>query len=149
MNADIIFDIERLLKEIELTLSGKVIDENGVERHYDEKARYLNEEGVMKVMTVVRAHVNKNVYLSEIDQLFINRKCAQIYANLYTLLAMNMDKYGVRSLTDINLITEIVDTAIYTALMRAKNGAEAKRFYKSITQNVHISANQERGGISV
>ena len=150
IKVEYVFDFEKTLKELELILSGRVIDEeHAFDRVASERARYLNDEGVLRVMTIVRSHVNMNTCMSDLSQEYINQKCANIFTNLYVLLHTNRDAYGIRATTEIKIICDIVDSAVYASLMRGKDGQEAIKYYRSMQQRYVISNSGGNEGVSV
>lgn len=139
-----IFDIESIYKDIESLLTGNVIGEDNKKQKVEDSA-LINEKGVVLVMSIIKSHVNKNVYLSHVDNEFINQKCVDIFYDVYINLIEDLDTYGIKSIEHVNLICETIDTSIYTSMRRAFMGVERTKYYDSMTEQYRH--NEGAGGL--
>lgn len=142
-----IFEVDSIYKDIESLLTGNVIGEDN-RKKFVENSALINERGVVMVMTIIKSHVNKNVYLSIIDNDFINIKCADLYYDLYVTLIEDLDMYNIQSIEHVDIICEIIDTCIYTALRRAFLGEERTKYYNSMTEK-HSINDSSAGGLNL
>jgi hypothetical protein len=148
MGAERIFEVDNIHRDVETLLTGNVIGEDNKKRPVVDSA-LINEKGVVLVMSIIKSHVNKNIYLSDIDNDFINQKCVDIFYDLYINLIEDMDTYNIRSIEHISLICETIDTCIYTSLRRALLGAERKKYYDSMTEKYNHSDTGNLGGLNL
>lgn len=143
-----IFEVDSIYKDVESLLTGNVVGEDNRKKFVDNSA-LINERGVVMVMTIIKSHVNKNVYLSTIDNDFINIKCADVFFETYVSLIEDMDAYNIKSIEHINIICEIIDTCIYTALRRAYMGEERSKYYGSMTERYSQTEGGVGGGLNL
>lgn len=133
---------EDILRNIEYTLGGYIINEKG-DKVKVANAAYLNDEGVVKVMSVLRSHVDRNIYLSQFDKKFIVYKSMRLYFFLYKMLIRNRNDFEIRSTDDIQLILECIDTAVVSAMFHALLGKEGEMHYGSLSQQAMINQQQQ------
>ena len=95
-----IYEVDSIYKDVESLLTGNVIGEDN-RKKFVENSALINERGVVMVMTIIKSHVNKNVYLSIIDNEFINTKCADIYYDIYVTLIEDLDMYNIQSIEHV------------------------------------------------
>ena len=142
-NKEVVFDMDDTHKNIERTLGGMVEQEKGKWVRKDDSA-LLSEDGVIKVMSILKTHINKNVSLSDLTVQFIRRKRIVIYAALYMNLHKNKKGYGIQDAASIKMIIECIDTALYASMRQALDGTTSRRFYSSLNQQVNLG-NREQG----
>jgi hypothetical protein len=132
-------------KNIERTLGGMVEVEKGRwERR--EASALLSQDGVIKVMSILKTHINKNVSLSDLTVQFIRRKRIVIYAALYMNLHKNKAGYGIQDAASIKMIIECIDTAMYASMRQALDGTTSRRFYSSLSQQVNMGNRDQNSG---
>lgn len=148
MGSERIFEAESIYKDIEVLLTGNILGEDNKKRKIENSA-LINEAGVVLVMSIIKSHVNKNVYLSKVDNDFINQKCIDIFTELYINLIEKMDDYSINSIEHVMLICETIDTCVYTALRRADMGEERKKYYDSMTETWRSGDSNTSGGLSL
>ena len=137
MTQEVVFDMDEVHKNIERTLGGMVeISKGQWVRKAD--AALLSEDGVIKIMSILKTHINKNVSLSDLTVQFIRRKRISLYKAVYMNLLKNKDEYGVKDFASISMILECIDTAVYSSLRQGLDGATSRRYYNSLTQNVSL-----------
>lgn len=138
-----VFEIDSIHRDIENLLTGMIIDENNkrVER---KGSALINERGVILIMSIIKSHVNKNIYLSQVTSHFIDTKCVDIYTDLYISLIIDMELYEIKSREHVNMICEIVDSSIYASLKRAEGGVERTKYYGSMTTNYHVNDSNQQ-----
>lgn len=148
MGNERIFEAESIYRDIEVLLTGNILGEDNKKRKI-EKSALINEAGVVLVMSIIKSHVNKNVYLSKVDNEFINQKCVDIFTELYINLIEKMDDYEINSIEHVMLICETIDTCVYTSLRRADMGEERKKYYDSMTETWRGGDSNTSGGLSL
>lgn len=85
-------DIERLLREQKIK---KDAEGNEYYEDSDVKDRILNENGVQKIMELLRWYLNKNIVLSNYNQEMINLRVKQFGNSLRRLIFLNYKEYGM------------------------------------------------------
>lgn len=143
MSKEIIFDMSEVHKNIERTLGGMVEVEKGRWERREDSA-LLSQDGVIKIMSILKTHINKNISLSDLTVQFIRRKRIVIYKSLYMNLHKNKKGFGIQDTASISMIIESIDTALYAAMRQALDGTTSRRFYSSLQQNVRVG-NQDQG----
>lgn len=146
MGVESVFEIDTIHRDVEHLLTGYVISEDN-KKVKREGSELINEKGVVMVMSIIKSHVNKNIYLSQINSYFIDQKCVDIYTDLYISLVIDMKEYEIKSREHINLICHIVDSCIYASLKRAENGVERTKYYGSMTTNYHVNDSNNQSQI--
>lgn len=142
-----IFEVDSIYKDIESLLTGNVIGEDNRRKEVP-NSQLINQKGVVMIMTIIKSHVNKNVFLSTIDNGFINDKSCNIYYDIYVNLIEDLDYYDIKSLEHVNIICEIVDTCLYTSMRRALLGEEREKYYNSMKEE-HKLTEGIGGGLSL
>lgn len=146
-NKEVIFNNDDTLKDIERTLGGVIEVEKGVWKRKDESA-LLSKDGVVKVMAIIKIHFNKVMYLSDLTPLFVRNKRKAIFCAIYKTLHKNKKAYGITDAATIAIITECIDSAIYSSMRQAVNGMTSMRFYNSLRQDVKMGDNQNHQGMT-
>jgi len=147
-NKEVIFDMDEVHKNIERTLGGMVEIEKGKWIRKEESA-LLSEDGVIKIMSILKTHINKNISLSDFTVQFIRRKRIVIYKSLYMNLHKNKKGFGIQDAASISMIIESIDTALYASMRQALDGTTSRRFYSSLNQQVNLGdRNQPQQGMA-
>jgi len=145
---EILFDYDGILKDIERTLGGYVEVKKGEWVRKDECA-YLSESGVVKVMSIIKLHLNKSISLSDLTTLFIRRKRIAITVNLFKNILINSELFGIKDdMSSLYLIIESIDTVVYASLRQAKDGATSMRYYNSVKQDIKIGDRDNSSGLA-
>jgi hypothetical protein len=139
---DLIFNMDDVLKNIERTLGGMSEEKKGEWIRRDESA-FLSQDGVLKIMSIMKTHLNKTIYLSDLTPQFIRRKRIAIFTALYINLHKNKKAFGIQDIASIRLILECIDTSIYASLRQGLDGSTSRRYYATVHQNILMG---QRGG---
>jgi hypothetical protein len=138
-------DPSKVVEELYHNLSGEVYD-------YKNKAwikganYYLNERGVNIITTRVRAIVNQNTTMSNLDEETIRKIMVSIGDELAILLFLKYEEFEVDK-AKLTSIVSMVQEMIYCSLMRAWLEGERDMFkdtIRSAEQSV-VRMNEESG----
>lgn len=136
-NNELQFDMEDVYKNIERTLGGMIeIKKNEWERK--DSSAFLSEDGVIKIMSIIKVHLNKNITLSDLTIQFVRRKRISIFCALYKNLHKNKKEYGIKDTASITIVLQCVDSAIYASMRHAIDGLTSRRFYASLEQKYNM-----------
>lgn len=86
-----------------------------------EPHRMINDTGLRVITTRLRTYLNKNVILSNLSDEMILKMALENALETSKLIFMAHDKYGIKK-ENFSTVLRILDTNVYTALMRAKFG---------------------------
>jgi hypothetical protein len=128
-----------ILEELQHQLRGEVfvMDENGNGQFLQKFDRWVNNEGVNKILHIVYAcGINKNVFLGNLTHEEIYFKCNMLKKKLARLMFSKYKDYGVNKEMRDMLITTVVNT-IHSGLSRCEEGREADQL-SSATQRHEI-----------
>jgi hypothetical protein len=148
MGNESVFETDEIMKTLERTLGGYVEKEKGV-WHKNEDAAYLNELGVIKIMSIVKTHMNKNVYLSNLSKDFIRDKRCDLWYAIFMEIGANMELFQVRDEYALKIICECVDTVVYSSIRTGIDGVTSIRYFTSLRQSVIMSDGKGGGMVGV
>lgn len=115
---------------------------------YDDQFRLMNDIGVSRAQLFLQGIINKNTHLSRFrDEQRILRQIKAVAKEWCVTVAQNRRHWEVK---DPDLVQQVVETAILTALLRADEGFEAGLSSKShhvMETYAHRGQEQQQGGI--
>lgn len=129
-----------ILEFIENELRGRDYDyitNAWIEPDNPEEQRVLNENGIRAVMNLIRWHVNKVTFLTNLEDEHIYSTIYNLSNNLTQLLFNNGDIYGIKwEKAHQNLLVDNVCNITFMALRKAFADKE-RLFFGSHTQIIH------------
>ncbi len=131
----------RELYDLELSLKGKYIDENGNEKDLGEPL--CNEKGVSSILRMAKATVSQVSFMSNYDEEEIPKLIMYLAKTLIRDLMFNKEKYEIKSDVARHQITYITCVSSFAACKRALENGE-RRFWKGSQQETTIRT--EAGG---
>ena len=129
---------EQLLEEIEHKLKGEVAVPDGKGNIiYEQKyARWVNDEGISVILSIIYDYANKNTYLANLTKDSILYKCRDLKKKLSLLFFQKYEEYEIDKCKRTLVIQKIMD-AIHISLSRCEDGKEAEQL-SSATQRHEI-----------
>jgi hypothetical protein len=141
-------DSREMLEEIELTLSNKELHEDkdgnvGIrDKKYGE--RFMNDDAVNTIMSILRPHINKNVFLSNFTDEDIDQIMQKLHIKISMLIGVNTKEFGIKE-TNLHTIVEICTNPIFSAYKRAAHEGERNMFTRT-QRGVETRVHNEDGG---
>lgn len=137
-----------ILEDIESFLRGQIRDENG---EYQQKyTPLIAKDGINILMGDLRFHLNKNVFLSNLDAGDVRRLAKETRLMIVRWLYLNWFKYKIDK-ANLDRIVIDIDHIIYCALKKPLNDLERQHVHtgKSRIESVNIDQvpKQKRFGI--
>lgn len=120
----------KIVEEIKLTLEGKIRDELGEIKQIGPPL--MNDNGINKVIILVRSVVNLNTVMSAMEEKKINELMIELMDKIIDDLSLNWKEYKIKTKTDLDTIEGIIKFMAYPTLMRANLGGE-RRFLGRVT----------------
>jgi hypothetical protein len=151
-------DTDKQLYEIELTLRGYVLKDDGT--IYSTGQALCNHEGVLRLVSQLRAWVSRLTIMSNVDEKEISKLIQYYNDTLILTLMMNrvnweigrrayLDQYNrTRMRYDSTVRDDIVKMSmglLYPCLKRAMNGDDKKFWKGSVFENLHKVENNNKG----
>ena len=133
----------KLIEKIRLQLLGYVETADGWKKIGE---ALMNEKGASAIITMLHAHVGKEVFLTKITDYDKVRIVRDLWSTLIVLILKNREEWELSHDTGKwRIIREIVINQAYFALCRGVNGVE-KGFFGDVYQNrtVQTSNNQQQ-----
>ncbi|MHA1329659.1 MAG: hypothetical protein ACTSR2_01145 [Candidatus Hodarchaeales archaeon] len=87
-------------------------------------------DGAMKIISMLRGIVNKNLFLSNLDEKMIAENTKHVGIKVATMLYMNWDEWEL-TIPKADATVEVVVNTVYSAMRRAFNESE-KKYRKTI-----------------
>ena len=112
---------------------------------YDEQFRLMNDLGISRASAYLRGVVNKNTHLSRFpDKDSIMKQMISLSEEWAMSVAINRKHWQIK---DPDLVQQIVETAMISALLRADEGFEAEISGKShqVNENLTTPMPQQNG----
>lgn len=110
-----------------------------------------NDVGIYRIMSRLTSRFNRNTILSNLRYEDIKTICVTLRADLITDIAVNHDKYGVRTCTDAENIINTIDDMVFMACSRAlTEGGTGKTLLaqsKIVTHTENVSSAQQGQGL--
>ena len=133
------------LIELELSLKGKYIDENGNEQIMGDPL--CNEKGVASVLRMCKATVSQVSFMSNYEEEDVPKLVIYLAKTLIRDLMFNKIKYDIKSDVARHQITYIACVSSFAACKRALENGE-RRFWKGSQQETTIrtEAGMNKGG---
>jgi hypothetical protein len=114
--SDIIEEIRQLLLGAEWTKKGWVINK---------ESRLMNEKGINRFITILRAHLSKIISLSDLNDLEINRVARDCRIAVIREIFYHEKEFGIDKAMRDTLV-EMMDHKVYCFLKQAKDGGMRK-----------------------
>lgn len=131
-------NIDRLIYDVRLQLLGFVEVKDDEYKQIGEKL--MNDKGAAAIVSVLRSHIGKEVFLSKISDYDKVRIIKDLWATLIMLIVKNRKEWDLSEDSGKwRIIREIVINQAYFALCRAVNGTE-KGFFADVYQEKQIMA---------
>ena len=134
-------DPEDVLERLRYTLEGKEINGNGELIHIGEPL--MNDNGINRVMSLVRTTVNRGVFLSDFKDAEIKSLMDFLGDTLAKSLMTNRDNFGISDDRIRDDIYFLVLFSCFAALKRAWEAGE-KKFWKGSTHELTMRQQGEQ-----
>ena len=145
-----------LIEKIEIILRNKEFNEgSGEYETKNDSASIINDKGMTIIKSVLINYLDKNVRLSQYNDIEISCITTNIYTNLYlellpTIKSITLDQEycsGIRDQHQLRFICFSISDAVYSNLKGAKSGMTSKQMKTSILlkENKYIG-NEPIGG---
>lgn len=116
------YELDDVLSDIENFLRGRVQNpETGKYRKAYEAL--MTDEGINHVMSDLKFHLHKGVFLSNLGKADIERKMRDYMRELVNWIYLTHEKYKI-DYSNMGRICENIDTCIFTALMKPLDDKE-------------------------
>ncbi len=121
---------EDFLEELEHKLKGEIWIPNagaGSGGKWEKKyARWVNDEGISVIVSIVYDYANKNTYLGNLKKDEIFYMCRDLKKKLAVLLCRNYVQFEIEKSKRSLVLKKVVDT-VHSALSRCEDGKEANQ----------------------
>jgi len=125
-----------IIAELEHNLRGEVWD-NVNQKWESKQASFLNEEGINKIMTIIRGTVNTNCILSNLNDKEIANIIVDIGKEITLLLAQEYKTYKVEK-SNLTTIVNLCLRMSYFSLKRASGEGERRFLKTSVRSSEHV-----------
>jgi len=139
-----IYELEQieLIEKIKHVFAGEVWDRNEGKWVQVHKAR-ANDEGIGHILTIIAAHLDKNITLSELDIFQISRMTFEVTSAVIGVIFMKHNEYEIGP-EDRDIIVNVVEHHVYANYMRALNGGE-RRHRETVIKSVESIVERQSG----
>lgn len=136
--------VDDILNFLEHDLRGDVYDEKTESWLPPDEGhkKIINKDGIRAIMSLTRTVVNKNTFVTRLEEKQINMMTLQLNLDLIDLLFQKGDDFEV----DPKMMTVIEDKImffIYNALSRARDGGE-RAFLSTTTKRVELISDKQQ-----
>lgn len=109
----------------------------------------MNDEGAQRVISLIRAHINPVVALSNYSDDDARSLFGHTMRNVISALVLGQEQYGIKSTSDLRFIVAEVKTLVFAQLMRAVKGHESKWSKTNIQEfkQDQYAEHRTRGGV--
>jgi len=136
-------EVQEILEDIEHNLRGEVLhfDENGRSKWKVPEGVHplINEKGISKVMSILKARLTKIYVLSNLDEEIIENLTCGLARNVIDDLYYNWEDYDLEDDAAASLIVGLIADTVYVTLRKSSKGTYLK-FLGTVHQD--ISHNQ-------
>lgn len=134
-------DPEEVVRRLEATYRGQVLDENG--QYNGRYTQIMNEEGVSKIIGLIRSVVSRVTLMSFVDDHTYQQVMFEVGFALHKILMVNRVSFEINNNSDRELIKTSALTTCQFCILRALEGGE-RRFWKGTVQEFSYNVpNQE------
>lgn len=108
----------------------------------------VNSRGIRAIETKLRSVLNKNVVLSNLEEEMINQIAMNSAINMIKLIYTSHDQFAIDK-KNFDLVIEIIDNNVYSALRRAARGLTLNHLsttQRYIEQSSMIATEKEKKG---
>lgn len=127
---------DKEVKAIENALKSQAVDENGNVHKYGEPL--LNEAGINSVVSQIRAIINRNTIMTDLDENEIRSLYGFLAETLAKDLMINRVKYGIKTREARSTVYYIALSMSYICLKRGHDGGE-RRFWRNTQQDINTT----------
>jgi predicted hydrocarbon binding protein len=136
---------EQDIYEVELSLKGVEIDENGNKKQVSEPL--LNDKGVANMIKLMRSMVSRVMYMSNLEEDQIRIMTQELGEQIVSDLVFHKVEYQIKDFNDMTTIRTIITYKAFESGMAAlENGF--RRFLKSgiVETTINTQGNPMKGG---
>jgi len=137
-------DPENILERLEKHLRGE--SENSDGTWCSSHTPLMNEEGINKIMSIMRSIVNRITFMSNLDEDHIERHMMFLGNTLIETLLQNKKQFGIQNDPDRDSIMLTCGSLAFMSLRRGFKEGD-KRFFKGSTMEVAYTNPVQGGGV--
>lgn len=138
-------DPAKLLFQIEHSLRGEALDQNG--NWVQVTTPLANKDGVGAIILDLSSKLSHNTTLSNLTEREVGVLTQAIAKRIRLLLVQNYKRYEIK-ISDFTLIKDLITEPTYFALKRSMNQGERKFWSKTVSESRNIVERpQERRGL--
>ena len=110
---------------------------------------FINDEGLEALSAIIQSNVNPYVSLTNIELENANELIRQILYDITECIITKQEEYGIKDISDANIIYNVIKSLVYCQVMRAVNGHESRNFRTQTTEQTMTQNNQlqQKGGL--
>lgn len=123
-----------VIREIKLLLEGKEEDMQGNTKSVG--SPLMNQEGINKMLVLIKSVVNINTIMSALDEKKINEIMVGLMDDIIDDLTLSWKQYGIQQKTDLDRVEGIIKHMTYMTLRRALKGGERGFLGKVTVENI-------------
>jgi len=137
-------DPAKLLIQIEHSLKGEAMDDNGV--WVIKREPLVNEQGVGAILVDLSSKLSHNTTLTNLDKREISILMRAISRRVRLLIVQNYKRYNINT-SDFTLLKDLITEPIFFALRRSMDQGERKFWSKTTSEQRSIieRPQQKRG----
>lgn len=113
-------DADEIISQVKHNLSGDFFNEKTTEWINDPKQRVMNETGISRIMSELRARLSKNTFLSNLPDELIEKRCITLHMQLTKLICLKFRDWEMDK-TDIESTVYRIMDIVEIGLRRASN----------------------------
>jgi hypothetical protein len=137
-------DPNEILCDLQHDLRGEMFDKSQ-RRWIQVGDKLLNDKGINTIISHCKTIINKNAFLSNLDDAYIHEIVLDLTNNLTVLMSVNYDDWGIDpSKAYMSQIIEKTRVYIFLGLRRALNESEKKFISRIESVQRHIQEQPER-----
>ena len=122
-------------------------DANGQSKWTKVSNRWVNDEGVGIILSIVYNYATKTMYLGNFSRQEINFKCCVLKKKLARLMFSDYKKYEIER-SKRRLIIQMIMDVVHSSLSRSEDGLEGHQLSTSSQQVHHIHENKNNESLS-
>jgi len=132
-------DADEILLQIKHSLAGDYLDEKENIWKNDTNQRVMNDIGISRIMSELRARLSKNTFLSNLPDKLIETICISLHIDLTKLICLKFRDWEMDKADIVSTVHRIMDI-VQIGLMRASN----KTTLNYLRPQLHIAENMRQ-----
>ena len=127
-------DLEPEVADLIMQLTNRVVSDDGSLIKRDDKGQLINDEGMKRILPLVKTGMSKNQMNSNYSEKEINKTLRLTMNDIANCLAENYEEFQVK-FTDLSIITRLIKNNIKPTFYRSLNDGQ-RRHDRSVVKRV-------------